>query len=193
MADIQDFIVGNYRFNSSEDMNFAFEEEKKIKYLEEHMEYEHPQMVKGVFEKCVKNEVFKTVIGYEYLVKLKNYLIKNGFGENVEPIRVLQRDNEYKKILEQKAKEKENALRDINKKIRKKLKNATIAIIILVVLVILLFFIANTSNKPNILNYERVIVDKYAAWEDELTERENLVREAERTITTTEETEQSTP
>ncbi len=193
MADIQDFIVGNYRFKSIEDMNFAIEEEKKVKYIEDHMEYEHPQMVKGIYDKCVKNDVFQTVIGYEFLVKLKNYLKKNGFEEDLEAIRVLQRDNDYKKALEQKAKEKENALRDVNRIIRRKLKSAMAIIAVLAVLIILLFIIANTSNKPNILNYERVIVNKYASWEDDLTKRENIIREAEKSIIPVNDAEQITP
>ena len=33
-----------------------------------------------------------------------------------------------------------------------------------------MFAIALTSDEPNILNYERALVNKYSAWEQELTE-----------------------
>lgn len=46
-----------------------------------------------------------------------------------------------------------------------------------------MFFIALTSDQPNILNYERTLVNKYAAWEQELTEQENMLRERERQMT----------
>jgi len=45
--------------------------------------------------------------------------------------------------------------------------------------VIGMFAVAYTSEHPNILNYERVIVDKYASWEQDLTEREDAIREKE--------------
>ena len=45
-----------------------------------------------------------------------------------------------------------------------------------------MFTITIRSDNPNILNYKRVITDKYAQWEQELTERENAVREREREL-----------
>ena len=50
----------------------------------------------------------------------------------------------------------------------------------MVILVILLFAITLKSDNPNILNYEKALVNKYASWEQDLSERENKVREAER-------------
>lgn len=51
---------------------------------------------------------------------------------------------------------------------------------ILAIVVGAMFAIALTSAQPNILNYERALINKYAAWEQELTERENRLREQER-------------
>ena len=46
-----------------------------------------------------------------------------------------------------------------------------------------MFAIAMTNDQPNILNYERALVNKYATWEQELTEKENEIRERERELT----------
>ena len=54
--------------------------------------------------------------------------------------------------------------------------------LILVAAVGAMFVITLTSDQPNILNYERTLVNKYAAWEQELTEKENQIREKERQI-----------
>lgn len=51
--------------------------------------------------------------------------------------------------------------------------------IILGVLVIALFMVAFTSDIPNILNYKHNLQNKYSAWEQELRERENNLREKE--------------
>ena len=52
----------------------------------------------------------------------------------------------------------------------------------LVLAIISMFCISFLSENPNILNYERSITNKYAAWEQELTEREKAVREKEREL-----------
>ena len=54
-----------------------------------------------------------------------------------------------------------------------------IVIASLVVALIAMLVIAVVSDNPNILNYERVLQDKYASWEKELDEREELIREKE--------------
>ena len=49
----------------------------------------------------------------------------------------------------------------------------------MIVLVIAMFVITLTADQPNILNYVRALLNKYATWEQELTEREAAVRERE--------------
>ena len=52
----------------------------------------------------------------------------------------------------------------------------------LVAVIVVMFYIAYTSDNPNILNYENNLVNKYAQWEQELSERENAIREKERNL-----------
>ena len=44
------------------------------------------------------------------------------------------------------------------------------------------FIITLNSDQPNVLNYERNLQNKYATWEQELTQREQTVREKEREL-----------
>ena len=54
--------------------------------------------------------------------------------------------------------------------------------IVMIVAIIAMFVITLNSDQPNILNYERNLQDKYASWEQELTRREQTVREREREL-----------
>jgi hypothetical protein len=45
-----------------------------------------------------------------------------------------------------------------------------------------MFFIAMSSSSPTVLNYENALIDKYSAWEQDLNEREQAVKEKERTL-----------
>jgi hypothetical protein len=45
-----------------------------------------------------------------------------------------------------------------------------------------MFVIAINSNQPNILNYQRVLQNRYAGWEQELTDREQAIRDKEREL-----------
>ena len=52
----------------------------------------------------------------------------------------------------------------------------------MVVMIIAMFVIALESDHPNIINYRREVVNEYSEWEQELTEREQAVRAAEREV-----------
>ena len=54
--------------------------------------------------------------------------------------------------------------------------------IVMIVAIIAMFVITLNSDQPNILNYERNLQNKYASWEQELTRREQTVREKEREL-----------
>lgn len=82
------------------------------------------------------------------------------------------------KISKSKAKVADNPSAELVK--LKKINTFLKAICIgLVLCIIGMFYVNSTINSPTILNYEEEIVNKYSAWEQELTEREAAVRERE--------------
>ena len=52
----------------------------------------------------------------------------------------------------------------------------------LVVLIIAMFYISFTGTNPTILNYENALQNKYSQWEQELIQRESVIREKEREL-----------
>jgi len=79
-----------------------------------------------------------------------------------------------------------NSIRNATQKRKEILKsNHKISIllnVILVIALIIMFWVTLQSETPNMINYRISIENKYAAWEQELTERENQVREQEREL-----------
>ncbi len=70
-------------------------------------------------------------------------------------------------------------------KTKKEMTKLTVSVVLNVILVLLvagMFFVAMSGNNANILNYRNAIVDEYASWEQELTEREKAVREKEQEL-----------
>ena len=63
-----------------------------------------------------------------------------------------------------------------------KLRMSVVANFALAVSILLIFLITATSGETTILNYEKKLQDKYAQWEQQLTEREKAVREEEQEL-----------
>lgn len=174
-------IAEGYLFMNEADAALAAQEKKKIAYLEKHLDYHSPENVLRVYKKAVLERVFRTPVGIEYLRRLQRALIQCGeFEETDIPPIALYATYEVR-------------MRDSYAPVRPRVQPAkkkgtpwqvlsVILNIFLLLAVVCMFAITLKSENPNILNYEKQLVNKYAAWEQELTEREQTIREKEREL-----------
>ena len=174
--------VGGFRFGSDKDAELAKNEQEKISWMEKRVQYEHPESVLSVYNKAIENRIFQTPVGFQYLQKLYSFLEENGLADQAESIPLYQ---VYSYDLNEKLKD-HTAKRRVQpsqyRSLRATLRKSVLLNILLVFVVIAMFVITLTGKNPNILNYEQKLTDKYAGWEQELTEREAAIREKEREL-----------
>lgn len=173
----REYIVDGFLFFSPEDASAAREELKKAKYLKRHLDYQSAETVRELYRKALEDRTFQTPVGLAFVNELRERLIEEGIEEfDIEPIPVYY-DVTLNKMREVETKDKEKE--KIPEKGANRLRASVVLNVILGLLVAGMFYVAMTGNNPNILNYENAILNKYAAWEQELTAREQAVREKE--------------
>lgn len=175
-------IVAGYCFKTAQDAETARQEEKKIKYLESHMDYGKTENMLLVYRKAIESRIFSTPIGWEYLKKIQKELSRrDDLKEEVPPVALYtvfaHRVGDEIRIPPSRIPQKKE-----KQDTRKGMIISVIINVMLTAAVIAMFYIAMTSDNPNILNYENNLQNKYAQWEQELTERENVLREKERNL-----------
>lgn len=165
-----------YEFACLDDAILAQSEIKKIDYLKSHLDRGDADTVKALYDKAIDEKFFKTPVGIGFLTEMREYLIDTlDYPEDeVRSIPLYMFYDTTKKTAPAKEEKKKEHVGF--------LFTSIVLNIALIVAVILMFWIATHTNHPNILNYETVLTDKYATWEQELTEREAAVREAEREL-----------
>ena len=189
MSEAEELVVAGYHFNSKADADKARDEQKKIAYIEAHMNMDNPESVLAIYEKMLSNKIFITPVGLDFLKEIRDYLMSRDEIEN-ERIKPLELNRMYS--LGQATPDKEAMPK--RRVVPTKKKNpyeerffiSFVFNIILVIAVIAMFVIATTSKNPNIINYENNIVNRYAGWEEDLKEREQKIREEERRLGITE-------
>ena len=178
--------VNGIRYVSAADATTAREELKKIAYIEGHMNYNNPEEVLAIYDKMITNKLFVTPSGFAFLNRVQDYLreIPSIDHERIRPI-------ETDSLFTQRARNEvraasrviqEPGLKEEYKKAQGSLRISVILNIMLVILVAAMFGIALGSDNPNIINYRNAIENQYSAWEQNLTERENAVREKEKEL-----------
>lgn len=178
MAEITDFYVAGYRFDTMEDVEQAQIEQKKATYFKEKLEDKGAQNILAAYDSILDEKIFVTPVGWEYLKHIQEELIDIGVPEEqIRPIPL------FATFVHNDSRESTVKQRVISAKKRNdgqdKFIISVIANIVLFILVVAMFVITLNSENPNILNYKTQIINKYAAWDQELTERENRVREKE--------------
>ncbi|MEZ3462566.1 MAG: hypothetical protein K1W23_10535 [Lachnospiraceae bacterium] len=186
MADKTEWVVDGFQFGTQQDADLAQNEWLRIERLEEKLDYQNYEMVEAVYKKALNNRVFKTPVGYDFLKRLQRILQENPLpGEEIANIPVYgvysMRESASQTV------ERIQASRKPVKKEKPKQeffsrKTSILINIGLLALVIVMFVISTTSSNPTVLNYESVLQNRYSEWEQQLSDREQVIREKEREL-----------
>lgn len=191
------YNIGGYIFDDENKAKKAAKELKAVEYILGQIKDADEKGVLTVYKKLIKQRLFSTEIGMSFLSQLrKNLIDSNVFSENEIPaVYSLEESIEEKQSEEiPKAKEKSKSTKEKADKFVesadsdafaqiKKLKRINSILLILCITLLLsvigMFYVNSTINSPTILNYEEKLIDKYSSWEQDLTERENALKEKE--------------
>ena len=178
----REYVVSGFAFYSEKDAGLAEQERQKIVYLDKHIDHADIQSVLAIYKKALEDRVFRTPVGLEYLRELQGELRARGeeLGEEVPPIPLWTSFADVRTKTSPARRRIQSMPEDGGKK--EGLHLSVIMNIVMIVAIIAMFVITLNSDQPNILNYERNLQNKYASWEQELTQREQTVREKEREL-----------
>jgi hypothetical protein len=202
--------VGGFSFENQDEAEQAKKEIEGIKYIKTKTDMNDPEIVLQVYNKMIEQKLFETAVGYSYLKDLQEYLTTIPFikNEDILPIPVthprleesLKRQKreiaQKERVRAVRARKRERQQEKIDKKALEtessgKLKISVWVNVVLVVCVIAMFVITLTSDSPTIVDYQSKLLNRYASWEQELTEREKAVHEKELELGIEAEPEQS--
>lgn len=172
-----DLVVEGYRFATVADAETARMELKKIENLEQRLDYRRPQNVLLVYNRAVENRVFLTPIGFSYLQKMQRELLKWGVpAEKIKPVPL------YATFSNKTANSRSIRLSVAQRhpEYQGRFLASLLVNIVLVALVAVMLVFAWNTDTPNIINYRQAIENEYSAWEQELTRREQELREEKR-------------
>lgn len=176
--------VDGYQFYSEKDAKLAEAEQQKIEYLEARIDYSKPASVLVVYQKLIQERVFKTPVGLQYLKKIQGFLKENNDNNEMD-IPDIQLYFNYSGEVRDRVTNVHNRIMHTQKKKdeeKQKLIISYILNIMLVIAMIAMLIITVNSDNPNIMNYEKVLTNRYASWEQELTEREEVIRQKEKEL-----------
>ncbi len=176
MKNEERLIVDGYLYGNEDDVKLAKEEKKTAEYLETKINYDDIQTTLKIYNKAIKDKIFKTPAGFEFLKKMRNEMVKRGMPEeNIGGIplyKVFSKEEDNKPIRIFQVKENNDDTKEM-------LRFSLWANIALIIIIIGMFIITIMGENVNVLNYRYKIENEYSIWQQELEEREAVIREKE--------------
>lgn len=174
-------VVEGYRFGTEADKAEALLEIEKATYFEQRLSGRTAENILAVYDKMLDEKIFVTPVGWEYLKYLQERLEDEGVAKDrIRPIPMYQtfyhtdiEKTQNKGIARERIQPSSKKKRTADEKLR----ISMLVNVLLCILVITLFIITLKGENANALNYRRAIINEYASWEQELSEREAALKE----------------
>lgn len=185
MADKTDWIVDGFQFGTEKDAELARNEQQRIERLEEKLDYENQDMVSAVYQKAINNRVFRTPVGYVFLKKLQRILQQSTLSgdtpANIPVYGVYSMRESANPTVERVIASRKPA-KQKNKQEFFSRRTSIVANIILVFLLVAVVVVSTIGSAPTVFNYENILQNRYVQWEQQLSEREQVIREKEKEL-----------
>ena len=179
MGNREELMVGGFVFETEEAAKKAKDELQGIDVVRNKINMRSPENVLEVYNKLIDKRLCKTPVGYSYLHDLQKYL-QNTNTIPKESIREIPIEPIRRRVVREFQNEGEEKRQKEIMKYRDKFRTSLFFNLIFGIAVIIVLYLATTGDSINIINYENKIIDKYESWEQELTEREEAVKEYEK-------------
>ena len=198
MEDNKVITVSGFAFDNPKIGEEALKEQEAVEYVSKQLNFDDTKSLLALYNQMVSRRMFHTQVGISYLKSIQDYLLRS----DVDPATIEAIPISEEELLESNEKDvknkgnctagnKSNASDDLKAKQREKkliaknsrLTKLSVAFIVISVVLLLtvvgMFIIANTSDNPTVLNYEEVLQNKYASWEQDLERREEDLQRKE--------------
>ncbi|WP_033154203.1 hypothetical protein [Pseudobutyrivibrio ruminis] len=200
------YNIGGYIFDDENKAKEAAKELKAVEYILGQIRDSDEKAVLTVYKKLLNQRMFSTEIGMSFLAQLRQNLLDSEVftPEDIPPVYSLEEppkdvtpeektedtnsssDEKVSKAKKEKADKKVVAKVTNDSSEIKRLKAINKVLLILCIALLLcvlgMFYVSTTINSPTILDYEEKLIDKYSSWEQDLTEREEAIREKEQEL-----------
>ena len=200
------YNIGGYIFDDENKAKKAAKELKAVEYILGQIRDCDEKAVLTVYNKLLNQRMFSTEIGMSFLAQLRQNLLDSEVftPEDIPPVYSLEEppkdvtpeeqtedtnsssDEKVSKAKKEKADKKVVAKVTNDSSEIKRLKAINKVLLILCIALLLcvlgMFYVSTTINSPTILDYEEKLIDKYSSWEQDLTEREEAIKEKEQEL-----------
>lgn len=172
-------VVEGFLFPTTTEAQTALKEKKNIEIIKQRTPLNDPKAAYSLYCKLIERNMFKTEVGYSFLHDMREYLVEDlGFDNADVPTIDIPKAGSSDIFSDIK---REKQVEEIEQ-LKLSKKRMTIVILSLIIIIGAMFVIAIINPNVGYVNTERKVLNKYAAWEEDLSRREEEVKQKEKDL-----------
>jgi hypothetical protein len=177
----KNLVVDAFIYADEEVFAVAEKEKKAIDYLSKQLGNANEKQIKELYIKLVTENFFKTENGVTFLYLLRENLVNvyHVSEKEIPPIPVTKTPDSKLKVLKYDCETRVKAAEEKLKKFKERFYITTVLSVVLLLVVVGMFVVLKTSDSPTIINYKTKIENQYSDWEQDLKDRETIIRQKE--------------
>lgn len=174
--------IAGYCFTDAHDYKEAKREAETVEYIKANTDLSDNNKVIKLYHKLVERKTLRTVVGLGFLKELQDQIIKGGIvtKESLPFIPIERNEKILKAYANEFEKEQVKKHQEMIEDYRIKLRNSRIISLFLAVIIVIMIFISIWSDRSVFKVFEDNMINKYAAWEEELNAREQALEAKEK-------------
>lgn len=172
-------IVEGFLFPTTTEAQIALKEQKNIEIIKQRTPLNDAKSAYSLYCKLIERNMFKTPVGYSFLHDMREYLVDDlGFDNEDVPTIDIPKSSPTDIFADIK---REKQLEEVEQ-LKLSKKRMTIVILSLIFIIASMFVIAIINPNVGYVNTERKVLNKYAAWEEDLVRREEDIKNKEKEL-----------
>ena len=163
----KNYTYQGFTFRSEAELAEAKKEAEVVAYIRGQADLSNVKTVVKLYNRLIEKGTLGTELGISFLKELRSRALDSGVvaESSLEPLP----EAEKMEVKEPKTVSKDRKLMELY---RERSKNLTYVVIILCVVIGVLFAIRLFGTASPFVDYEQKVLDEYAGWKEELTEKE---------------------
>ena len=172
------YTYQGFTFGSEAELAEAKKEAEVVAYIRSQADLGHVKTVVKLYNRLVEKGTLVTTLGIAFLQELRSRAMESGLVTE-SSLKELPEPVKSEKLKAEKKVSKDRKLMEYYKE---KSKRLTFAIVVLCIVIVILFAIRLFGTASPFTDYEQKVLNEYAGFKEELTEKEEQLHQWENTL-----------
>lgn len=172
------YTYQGFPFSSEAEYKEGKKEAEVVAYIRSQADLSNIKTVVKLYNRLIEKGTLETVLGIAFLQELRSRALESGVVNESSLAPLPSPEKSVKETPKPLSKEQK-----LSAMYKNRAKNLTVAVVALCIVIVVLFAIRLYGTASPFTDYEQKVLDEYAGWKEELTQKEETLHMWERSLT----------